>query len=229
MKDQLQFQGLNEPKDSYLAYYDSGKKLAKQGRFTEAIKAYEKAIELNPNYSWSYYELGIAQFAAGNFTEAIQAYEKAVELKPDHIWSYNNLGDAFSKQGKFDRAIDCYRKAMKYELIKVANTLDGHDDFMILSHTIDISYDSVEILKNYWKTTEIPASKWQFLRSTEANTKAQAKQFMTNFRPNEDRSDFYHSSFVALIDKKQQIRGFYNTSESTEIDRLIEDIKSLID
>lgn len=118
MKDRFQFQGLNEHKDSYLAYYDSGKKLVKQRKFTEAIKAYKKAIELNPNYFWSYYNLGFAQYAVGNFTEAIQAYERAVELKPDYIWSYNNLGDVFSKQGKFDRAIDCYRRALKYELIR---------------------------------------------------------------------------------------------------------------
>ena len=118
---------------------------------------------------------------------------------------------------------------MRQELIKLAENLKDIDDFMIISHTIDMSYDSVEILNNYWQTTEIPAIKWQFLRSSEANTKAQAKQFMTNFRPNEDGSDFYHSSFVALIDKKQQIRGFYNTSTPIEMERLTEDIKVLID
>ena len=61
---------------------------------------------------------------------------------------------------------------------------------MILSHNIDMSYDSVEVLHRYWKATEIPATKWQFLRAPEFNTKAQAKQFMTNFRPNEDGTDF---------------------------------------
>ncbi len=118
---------------------------------------------------------------------------------------------------------------MRQEMIKVARSLEEYDDFMMISHTIDVKHDTAEILHIYWRNTEIPGSKWQFLRSTDANTKAQAKQFMTNFRPNKDGSDFYHSSNVALFDKKQQIRGFYNTSASSEMDRLIQDIKILID
>lgn len=118
---------------------------------------------------------------------------------------------------------------MRKELIKLADDLKYNDDFMIISHTIDMSHDTVEVLNSYWKTTEIPASKWQFLRATESNTKAQAKQFMTNFRPNEDGTDFYHSSYIALIDKKQQIRGFYNTLTPEDMERLIEDIKYLVD
>ena len=118
---------------------------------------------------------------------------------------------------------------MRLELIKVADALEEYKDFMMISHTIDMDHDTADVLYAYWEATGIPAETWQFLRASEPNTKAQAKQFMTNFRPNEDGSDFYHSSFVALIDKKQQIRGFYNTSTPIEMDRLIEDIKLLVD
>lgn len=118
---------------------------------------------------------------------------------------------------------------MRQELIKVADALEEYEDFMMISHTIDMDHDKADVLHTYWEVTGIPAETWQFLRSTEAKTKAQAKQFMTNFRPNKDGSDFYHSSYVALIDKKQQIRGFYNTSTPIEMERLIEDIKLLVD
>lgn len=118
---------------------------------------------------------------------------------------------------------------MRQELIKVYESVKDHDDFMMISHTIDMTNDTVDILYNYWKMTDVPAESWQFLRATETITKAQAKQFMTNFRPYEDGIDFYHSSFVALIDKQQQIRGFYNTSIPIEMERLIEDIKVLVD
>jgi protein SCO1/2 len=117
---------------------------------------------------------------------------------------------------------------MRQELISIADALKDKDDFMIISHTIDMSHDTVEVLYSYWETTEVPYSKWQFLRATESNTKAQAKQFMTNFRPNEDGTDFYHSSYVALIDKKQQIRGFYNTLTPIDMERLVENIKDLV-
>jgi len=118
---------------------------------------------------------------------------------------------------------------MRLELIKLADRLVEYEDFMMLSHTIDMTYDSVDVLHDYWEETEVSAKKWQFLRASESITKAQAKQFMTNFRPNEDGTDFYHSSVVALIDKQQQIRGFYNTTSSEDMKRLVENVKMMLD
>ena len=118
---------------------------------------------------------------------------------------------------------------MRQELIKISEAVKDHRDFMMISYTIDMTNDTVDVLQTYWQATGVPAERWQFLRGTEAVAKAQAKQYMTNFKPNEDGTDFYHSSFVALIDKQQQIRGFYNTSTPVDMDRLIEDIKLLLD
>ena len=118
---------------------------------------------------------------------------------------------------------------MRQELIKISHAVKEHNDFMMISHTIDMTNDTVDALLTYWEATKVPSERWQFIRATEVVTKSQAKQFMTNFRPNEDGTDFYHSSFVALIDKQQQIRGFYNTSMPIEIERLIEDVKALVD
>ena len=99
---------------------------------------------------------------------------------------------------------------MRRKLIELSKEFENDEDFMIVSHTIDPTNDSVKILNQYSLDTAIPPNKWQFLWSSEENLKAQANQFMTYFRPNEDGSDFYHSSYVALVDKKQQLRGFYN-------------------
>jgi protein SCO1/2 len=51
---------------------------------------------------------------------------------------------------------------------------------------------------------------------------------MTNFKPNEDGTDFYHSSFVALVDSNQLIRGFYNTLIPEDMERLKLDITTLL-
>ena len=39
--------------------------------------------------------------------------------------------------------------------------------------------------------------------------------------------DMIHTENFMLIDKKQQIRGFYDGTDSEEIERLLEDIKVL--
>lgn len=117
---------------------------------------------------------------------------------------------------------------MRTELIKIAEVFNDEDNFLIVSHTIDPDNDSIEILKNYSDATGISSNKWQFVRSSLENTRKQANLFMTNFRPDEDGTDFYHSSYVALVDKKQQIRGFYNILVTEEVERLKEDIEYLL-
>ena len=117
---------------------------------------------------------------------------------------------------------------MRTQLIAIATSFENNTDVIIVSHTIDPENDSTLELKKYAEGTGISHQKWQFVSASEAQTKAQAKQYMTNFKPNEDGSDFYHSSFVALLDKKQRIRGFYNSLVPLEVERLKKDIKLLL-
>ena len=149
----------------------------------------------------------------------------------------NQLGQSFSTgdiQGKvtisnfFFTRCPSICPSMRLVLIDLAKVFSGEKDILIISHTIDPKHDSVEVLKQYWETTEIPHNTWQFIRAPEAKTKAQAKQYMTNFKPNNDGTDFYHSSFVALVDKKQHIRGFYNLLVIEDVERLKKDIRQLL-
>lgn len=117
---------------------------------------------------------------------------------------------------------------MRLQLIDIAETFKNENDFIIISHTIDPENDTALILKDYQEATGIKSSKWQFLRSTVDNTKLQAELYMTNFKPNQDGTDFYHSSYVALVDRKQQIRGFYNILAATDVERLKKDINILL-
>jgi protein SCO1/2 len=150
----------------------------------------------------------------------------------------NQLGESFSTETIKDKIFianffftrcPSICPPMRTELIDIAETFKNKDDFMIVSHTIDPENDSVKVLKNYSETTGISNSKWQFLRSTEEIMREQANQFMTNFKPNEDGTDFYHSSYVPLVDKNQQIRGFYNVLLEEEVERLKMDIVTLLD
>lgn len=117
---------------------------------------------------------------------------------------------------------------MRNQLIDIAKIFKNDDDFLIISHTIDPLNDTISILKNYSEATQIPSDSWQFLRANEENTKTLANQYMTNFKPNETGTDFYHSSYVALVDKNKSIRGFYNILIPTEVVRLKKDIKVLL-
>ena len=116
---------------------------------------------------------------------------------------------------------------MRQNIIKLVSTIN-HKDFLVVSHTIDPKNDTPEILKAYAKTTDIDSKKWQFITANTAITKALAENYMTNFNAIENSEDFYHSSYAALLDRKKQIRGFYNLLIEEELERLIADIETLL-
>ncbi|GAA3622072.1 SCO family protein [Flavivirga jejuensis] len=117
---------------------------------------------------------------------------------------------------------------MRNQLIDIAKTFKHENRFMIVSHTIDPKNDSISVLKSYAELTTIPNSTWQFLYANTEKTKEQANQFITNFRPKKDGIDFYHSSYVSLVDEKHSIRGFYNILINEEVNRLKKDIAFLL-
>ncbi|MDO5981802.1 SCO family protein [Flavivirga spongiicola] len=117
---------------------------------------------------------------------------------------------------------------MRDELIDIAKAFKNNHHFMIVSHTIDPKNDSISVLKSYSESTEIPNDTWQFLYANTDKTRDQANQFITDFKPKKDGLDFYHSSYVSLVDKKQSIRGFYNILVDEEVNRLKRDISFLL-
>jgi Flp pilus assembly protein TadD len=54
--------------------------LASQGKYDEAVKAYDEAIRLDPNYAKAWYNKGVAIEALGKTTEANAAFTNAKEL-----------------------------------------------------------------------------------------------------------------------------------------------------
>ncbi|MCK7589855.1 SCO family protein [Subsaxibacter sp. CAU 1640] len=159
----------------------------------------------------------------------------AYKIKYDNF--KNQLGENFSTDNIKDKVFlanffftSCPSicPPMRNKLIDIAETFQSDDDFLIVSHTIDPKNDTVEVLKNYSEATGISSDKWQFVRSSVELTRKQADLYMTNFKANEDGTDFYHSSYAALVDTDQQIRGFYNLLVDEEIERLKEDIAFLL-
>jgi tetratricopeptide (TPR) repeat protein len=80
----------------------------------DAIAAYAKAVEVNPESGWAYSNLGHAYFLKGEFGHALQMFRKSIQFMdtPENqaiVW--NKIGDAYRALKDIDNAIQAYKKA----------------------------------------------------------------------------------------------------------------------
>jgi superkiller protein 3 len=68
--------------------------LFKQKKLDEAIAAYRKVIQLDPQNVYAYNDLGNALKDQKKLDEAIAAYRKAIELDPNFGFAHYNLQEA---------------------------------------------------------------------------------------------------------------------------------------
>lgn len=88
---------LNEP-ESAVEQFQLGNAHYEAGRWEEAIAAYQKAIELDPNYQAAYANLGVTYYQQQQFDLAASQYEKALELNPKDGEVAYNLGVLYLQQ-----------------------------------------------------------------------------------------------------------------------------------
>ena len=82
------------------------------GKNDQALFAFTKVIENNPEHPDGYNNLGTVLKQEGRLQEAIKAYEKTIAIKPDHAEAFNNIGNVLQEIGDHNQAIASYEKAI---------------------------------------------------------------------------------------------------------------------
>jgi tetratricopeptide (TPR) repeat protein len=97
------------------AHLNLGNAYAGRLQNEKAIAEFNKAIEINPNYSPAYNSIGYAYRAVGNNAEAEKAFKKYIELVPNDPNPYDSYAELLMKTGRFDESIEQYRKALSID------------------------------------------------------------------------------------------------------------------
>jgi cytochrome c-type biogenesis protein CcmH/NrfG len=84
--------------DSAQAQFDLGNTYAAAEQWEQAQAAYQKAIELDPNFQSAYANLGVVYYQLEKLDLAASQYQKALELKPDDGDVAYNLGALYLQQ-----------------------------------------------------------------------------------------------------------------------------------
>jgi len=103
----------------------------KRGEFEDAIRAYNKAIQLDPAFGWPYTNLALTYLTQGQYAEAILLYQKSLDVltsDKDKAISWNGLGNIYRCINDYPNAIAAYQKAAELDP-ETAGMRDGADNF----------------------------------------------------------------------------------------------------
>lgn len=94
-----------------------GEQFAEVGEFVEALKEYQKALEVNRNSSLAHYRVAEVFFLQNNYQSAANEFREALngDLEPrwTEVWSHINLGKIFDITGQRERAVNEYNQAIR--------------------------------------------------------------------------------------------------------------------
>lgn len=87
-----------------IAVFNRGQDLHEKGDLTGAIKHYDQALKIIPEFPEALYQRGLAELVLGRQTDAEASLRKAVELRPDWSLPLASLGSILVSQKKYDEA-----------------------------------------------------------------------------------------------------------------------------
>ena len=123
---------------------------------------------------------------------------------------------------------------MNKQMQRVHEVYRENDKVNILSFTVNPEIDTVEQMKRYADEHKADAEKWHFLTGEKDKLYELARKSFFVLKPAESQnlgdvgSDFIHTNNFVLVDQEMRIRGYYDGTNSKEVDRLIKDIDLLL-
>ncbi|KPK42675.1 MAG: hypothetical protein AMJ78_01670 [Omnitrophica WOR_2 bacterium SM23_29] len=93
-------------------YINLGVLNEKLGDEDEAIRMYEKVMELDPTFALAFIYIGKIHYRNNKYLDSIKFYRRAVELVPTNANYWNDLAGAYLKARKLKEAAQSYEKAL---------------------------------------------------------------------------------------------------------------------
>jgi len=94
---------------------NKGASLANLGRLEEAIRCYDRALEIDPQLVMAWNNRGVSLRRLGRPEEAIRCYDRALEIDPQHASAWINKGASLCRLGRHEEAIRCCDRALEID------------------------------------------------------------------------------------------------------------------
>jgi tetratricopeptide (TPR) repeat protein len=97
-------------------WYTLGNIYAGLEQDTEAMQAYRRAIELNPDEAWSYHNLALLHEKQEAYREAIVRYQQAISrhrTDRERAISWDNLGNVYRDLNRLEDAVHAFQESIR--------------------------------------------------------------------------------------------------------------------
>jgi protein SCO1/2 len=118
---------------------------------------------------------------------------------------------------------------MTKNMADIQKKIMDDDEVMLLSHSVTPEIDTVAQLKRYAIEKGVNDAKWNLVTGSKKAIYKLARKSYLAVKDIGDGGpfDMVHTENFMLIDKKRQIRGFYDGTNHEDIERLLDDISIL--
>ena len=122
----------------------------------------------------------------------------------------------------------CPKMTVQMERVQAAYHKESR--LILLSHSVTPEMDSVPVLAAYAELHHADPARWRFLTGDRKQIYALARKsyFAAMDEGDGGPDDFVHTENFVLVDPQRRIRGFYDGTSPTDVDRLIDDIAKLL-
>ena len=114
---------------------------------------------------------------------------------------------------------------------KIQEEFLNNDSIMFLSLSVTPEIDSISVLRKYANDKGVIDFKWNITTGDKKHIYELARKsyFAVVEQGDGGLQDFIHTPNFILVDKKKQIRGIYDGTNNKDVQRIIHDIKILLD
>ena len=95
------------------ALYDTATVTLSKGKYNQAIKEFDAALQKNSKLAEAYFNRGLAYALTGRYEQAASDFNKFIALEPRDPDAYYNRGLAYVKKGQYDQALADFSQALK--------------------------------------------------------------------------------------------------------------------
>lgn len=116
--DELPKNKSESPATDSVGWNEVGNEHFRSGNYAEAIVAYNKSVQKDPEFGMPYANMGAISLLQERFSEAILLYKKSIQMlmnDEEKAIAYNGLGNAYRGVGEYDNAVDAFRMAAQLD------------------------------------------------------------------------------------------------------------------